>query len=752
MSKSKKLLTISFVAAFVVSLLTAFTAFNGYSAKADETLSETNVAMRVGASVRIEDPAGIRFRGEVNAKYFTDGVLNENYTVGMLIVPSQLLEGELTVGSAKAVNKQVEKFDLNATENVSDGMVAFNVAMVDVPEKYYTTDLTARAYVFDGEKHEYSAIENMQTRSVGQVASIALSKGRTDALLTTIVNSCNPSFTIADSADSEVNITAKIGDTINISATPANFIAKVDFNGDALSYDNKNVITVSGYSGEVVTAKVSLGSVEKTLNVTISDDRVSSELAGITLSDKSEQFDIGYTVDKAILPDGANVALKVTATSEIKGNPTATLTFDKQLTAGRLYTVEFFVRKLASEGEGLPDFGWCTYFVDNTDGYKVAGKAINNLYSKKTNGDYKISYTVTATEDMNLYIMKVLFAPYIYTNYDFLIYSVSLKDTTNISGAAISTIAANMSTEVVSEGDNSCIMISGGENVADSSEIKVITAVNAEKNKNYSVTFDYTVLRADTSNYWGLYFRTNYSSNTNFINTSGVSETVCNNIKSTFVGKTFSMRLDFTATSSEKIALIFLTHGTMFKNFEFKVENVIVKERTGLLDLLQYKDGSMDAIAASSTNSYGLKYTNDPSTLVTGDDLGIYFEKKGEAGNSNTAAIFKLNHTWTENTTYVISYKVIDTGIYSSGGNRWWIGFGLKNEKIGGSSDVCQLQALKNNTNFVSEEIVNGKTVYTITCEYKATKTIENPQFQIMLIGSYLQSFVFTGFNISEVA
>ena len=71
-------------------------------------------------------------------------------------------------------------------------MVAFNVAMVDVPEKYYTTDLTARAYVFDGEKYEYSAIENMQTRSVGQVASIALSKGRTDALLTTIVNSCNP--------------------------------------------------------------------------------------------------------------------------------------------------------------------------------------------------------------------------------------------------------------------------------------------------------------------------------------------------------------------------------------------------------------------------------------------------------------------------------------------------------------------------------------------------------------------------------
>ena len=504
MIKIKKRLMIALVVAFAGLLLTAFISFNGYSAKAGETLSGTNVAMRVGASIRTEEPAGIRFRGEISEKYFTEGVLDEKYTVGMLIIPSELLQGALTVENKTAQNQQVEKFDLNATEDVSDGMVAFNVAMVKVPEKYYATDLTARAYVFDGEKYEYSAIENMQTRSLGQVASIALAKGRTDALFTTIVNSCNPSFTIADSADSEVNITAKIGDTINISATPANFIAKVDFNGDALSYDNKNVITVSGYSGEVVTAKVSLGSVEKTLNITISDDRVSSELAGITLSDKSEQFDIGYTVDKAILPDGANVALKVTATSEIKGNPTATLTFDKQLTAGRLYTVEFFVRKLASEGEDLPDFGWCTYFVDNTDGYKVTGKAINNLYSKKTNGDYKISYTVTATENMNLYIMKVLFAPYIYTNYDFLIYSVSLKDTTNLSGAAISTIAANMSAEVVSEGNNSCIKISGGENVANSSEIKVITAVNAEENKNYSVTFDYTVLRADKSNFWGL--------------------------------------------------------------------------------------------------------------------------------------------------------------------------------------------------------------------------------------------------------
>lgn len=357
MSKSKKLLTISFVAAFVVSLLTAFTMLNGYSANAYATLSETNVAMRVGAGVRIEEPAGIRFRGEVNAKFFTDGVLNENYTVGMLIIPSKLLEGELTVENAKAENRTVEIFDLNATEEVSDGMVAFNVVMINVPEKYYATDLTARAYVYDGGKYEYSAVENIQTRSIGQVASIALSKGRTDALLTTIVNSCNPSFTIADSADNEVNITAKIGDTISISAAPANFVVKVDYNGDALSYGNKNVITVSGYSGEIVTAKVSLGSVEKTLNVNIYTDetelKLSEKLAGIKYN--AAKTVAGSPDIKAYIENNEPVGLDFGAKSA--GETRAKFTVPKTLKSGHKYVLSFSIDK-AGENSLWGNFGF----------------------------------------------------------------------------------------------------------------------------------------------------------------------------------------------------------------------------------------------------------------------------------------------------------------------------------------------------------------------------------------------------------
>ena len=397
MSKCKKLLTISFVAAFVVSLLTAFTAFNGYSAKADETLSGTNVAMRVGAGVRIEEPAGIRFRGEVNAKYFTDGVLNKNYTVGMLIVPSQLLEGELTAESAKAVNTQVEKFDLNAIEDVSDGMVAFNVAMVDVPVKYYTTDLTARAYVFDGEKYEYSAIENMQTRSIGQVASIALSKGRTDALLTTIVNSCNPSFTIADSEEDEVNITAKIGDTINISATPANFIAKVNFNGDALSYDNKNVITVSGYSGEVVTAKVSLGKVEKTLNVNIYTDetelKLSEKLAGIKCN--AGKTVAGSPDVKAYIENNEPVGLEFGA--KVAGEVRARFTVPKTLKSGHKYVLSFSVDKTGEKSL------WGNFGLGITDIITLSSSFSPTMWGY-VNGSDSTSHDSTAKNAKNVII------------------------------------------------------------------------------------------------------------------------------------------------------------------------------------------------------------------------------------------------------------------------------------------------------------------------------------------------------------
>ena len=197
----------------------------------------------------------------------------------------------------------------------------------------------------------------MQTRSIGQVASIALSKGRTDALLTTIVNSCNPSFTIADSEEDEVNITAKIGDTINISATPANFIAKVDFNGDALSYDNKNVITVSSYSGEVVTAKVSLGSVEKTLNVNIYTDetelKLSEKLAGI-------KYNAGTTVAgnpdiKAYIENNEPVGLDFGAKSA--GETRARFTVPKTLKSGHKYVLSFSIDK-SGESDLWGNFGF----------------------------------------------------------------------------------------------------------------------------------------------------------------------------------------------------------------------------------------------------------------------------------------------------------------------------------------------------------------------------------------------------------
>jgi len=426
MGNGRKLLMVTFVLACVASFLTAFMTFNGYFAKADETVTETNVAMRVGASVRIEEPAGIRFRGEINEKYFESGVLKENYTAGMLIIPSKLLEGELTVENQKAENRQVEKFDLNATTDVSDGMVAFNVAMIEVPEKYYTTDLTARAYLYDSatETYEYSATENIQMRSIGQVASIALSKGRTDSLLTDIVNSCNPSFTIAGSEEDEVNITAKIGDTINVTATPANFIVKVEFDGDALSYDNKNVITVSGYSGEVVSARVSLGNVEKTLNVNIYADetelKLSEKLAGIKYNAGVTVF--GEPTVSAYIendePSGLDFGAKVA------GEVRTRFTVPKELKSGHKYVLSFTVDKTGETslwgnfGFGIRDIitvssnysptMWGYVNGSRSDSHDATAKNAENVIIKATHENYE-KYVCGAEFVMTTDVEEIVF-------------------------------------------------------------------------------------------------------------------------------------------------------------------------------------------------------------------------------------------------------------------------------------------------------------------------------------------------------
>ena len=267
MRKFKKTGLISFLS--VASLCFAALAGVNFGTVSATGVGEAEIDMRVGAEIRLEDPNGIRFRGEISENYFENGKLKDGIEVGMIIIPSSRLEGELTVDAETVAKRVIEKFDFGATENVSEGMVAFNVAMYGIPESDYNTELSARVYLKNGTDYAYSASETIQKRSLAQVASVALARGNEEAVLTEFVDKCNPTFTVAGSAEQTINVTANVGDSITIAPEPSNLVAKFACDSTALSYGFDNVITVAEYSGEAVTATISLGSVEKTLVVDI---------------------------------------------------------------------------------------------------------------------------------------------------------------------------------------------------------------------------------------------------------------------------------------------------------------------------------------------------------------------------------------------------------------------------------------------------------------------------------------------------
>ncbi|MDY2841081.1 MAG: hypothetical protein SOT08_00185, partial [Candidatus Borkfalkiaceae bacterium] len=339
MRKFKKTGLISFLS--VASLCFAALAGVNFGTVSATGVGETEIDMRVGAEIRLEDPNGIRFRGEISENYFENDKLKDGIEVGMIIIPSSRLEGELTVDTETVAKREIEKFDFGATENVSEGMVAFNVAMYGIPESDYNTELSARVYLKNGTGYAYSASETIQKRSLAQVASVALARGNEEAVLTEFVDKCNPTFTVAGSAEQTINVTANVGDRITIAPEPSNLVAKFACDSTALSYGFDNVITVAEYSGEAVTATISLGSVEKTLVVDIFKDNSEREMQDKFVGIKYNNFVPTYGQPEVNACESGGFYFGAAATGEIRLKYKVPVT----LKAGSKYVMTYNIEK-----------------------------------------------------------------------------------------------------------------------------------------------------------------------------------------------------------------------------------------------------------------------------------------------------------------------------------------------------------------------------------------------------------------------
>ncbi len=138
------------------------------------TLSMVN-----GASIRTTaDSQGIRFAAKLTAAEYAQYAAMENVEFGMLIIPTELLNGDLTVETADASKTVVSKDKIYLSEDI--GAYCYNVAMTGVPDGYRTLALSARAYVKVGEVYYYADYcEEFHSRSLAKTAKLALENGWT---------------------------------------------------------------------------------------------------------------------------------------------------------------------------------------------------------------------------------------------------------------------------------------------------------------------------------------------------------------------------------------------------------------------------------------------------------------------------------------------------------------------------------------------------------------------------------------------
>ena len=156
MNKMKALLSFAFAATLTAGAgVAALNVSPAKSASAETTHTEA-IFMENGASVRYSDPSGIRFTAYVK----DDGDLSDN-AVGIKVKVN---------GVEKDFSKAAAGSEWKWAESDVAGYQKFNVAIYDIPEANYTTEMTAQAYVDDNVSAE------IVTRSIANVANAALAK------------------------------------------------------------------------------------------------------------------------------------------------------------------------------------------------------------------------------------------------------------------------------------------------------------------------------------------------------------------------------------------------------------------------------------------------------------------------------------------------------------------------------------------------------------------------------------------------
>ncbi len=120
--------------------------------KALTVKAAATVTMTEGASMRLDDPAGLRFEAKVS-----EAVAGAKY--GIVFANGEVAADQVVVGATGVVNAEVDEVKEDLT---------YAVSMVNIPERAFFSDITARAYILIDGVYTYS--EAAVTRNINEVA------------------------------------------------------------------------------------------------------------------------------------------------------------------------------------------------------------------------------------------------------------------------------------------------------------------------------------------------------------------------------------------------------------------------------------------------------------------------------------------------------------------------------------------------------------------------------------------------------
>ena len=225
--------------------------------------------MRNSASIRSEEPKGIRFETEISAEDLNK--LPANAQFGTLIVPASVLgENALDLDNADALDVVAQKWRLSSSETVKIfSGVLIGTDENDFPADYYGDGITARAYVkyTDSASQEYVVYaENTVTRSMAFVAGTALLNGEIESadFLKDIVDTAIGDGTLGIESETTAMNT---GDTLTLSYTGNKGIPAILTSDNECISVNGNEITAVSAGSATVTATFGRKTAAKTFTV-----------------------------------------------------------------------------------------------------------------------------------------------------------------------------------------------------------------------------------------------------------------------------------------------------------------------------------------------------------------------------------------------------------------------------------------------------------------------------------------------------